>query len=554
MPNNRARARRRPPQQDAHSANTNQRSRTRTRSSSLSELEDSEAETVRLDEDALPRREVVHRGSSSHESHTAAPSVPSPASGRKRKREGRIGNGSVSPNPAKLETVREQSEDGVGSQDAAQEDSQSALKTDLSDEELHYSKAESMQSGDEDNKIGLHQPIDAIPADNRQDEDPDQLMNDIDQEAVERGRKVYEDRLELQKQMEEDGGVDGEEEEEEDDDEDEERDDSREEKERDLEDQENDREEQGEEHEAEAEEEEGDAEDPEEAERLQHRKDAMAALTSIELKFASLRDILYDDKIGELQKDVEMIENGTHPELASMTADLQKKRILRLKCADSLLMYHLDNIDGQFRAAHYDTMSRFLQQVRECREEMLFDTSQKWYQMQRERRQLDLPVKEMGYVFPERVSVQVRQRAAHNNEVSLLAGIAKYIGFPAAPSVEGATVDEMHQDLEVLGLASAQTVEMPSSSVFPNLVPEDNDTHVNAPFPNSPLPLPTPSEGPLLPSLHNASRLKPNHVGDNNIERLPLSPHRLKMESVDDLLKPTFPNNVKNPSTSSLWA
>ena len=37
-------------------------------------------------------------------------------------------------------------------------------------------------------------------------------------------------------------------------------------------------------------------------------------------------------------------------------------------------------------------------------------------------------------------------------EVAILAGIAKYIGFPAAPEVKGAAPNEMQADLEAMGV------------------------------------------------------------------------------------------------------
>ena len=38
-------------------------------------------------------------------------------------------------------------------------------------------------------------------------------------------------------------------------------------------------------------------------------------------------------------------------------------------------------------------------------------------------------------------------------EVQILSGIAKYIGFPAAPEVKGATSNETQQDLEAMGVS-----------------------------------------------------------------------------------------------------
>ena len=47
----------------------------------------------------------------------------------------------------------------------------------------------------------------------------------------------------------------------------------------------------------------------------------------------------------------------------------------------------------------------------------------------------------------------MRERQAYNMEVQILSGIAKYIGFPAAPEVKGAASSEMQQDLEAMGVS-----------------------------------------------------------------------------------------------------
>jgi hypothetical protein len=39
---------------------------------------------------------------------------------------------------------------------------------------------------------------------------------------------------------------------------------------------------------------------------------------------------------------------------------------------------------------------------------------------------------------------------AYNKEVSILSGVAKYQGFPAAPDIRGATEDQVENDFDAI--------------------------------------------------------------------------------------------------------
>jgi hypothetical protein len=45
-------------------------------------------------------------------------------------------------------------------------------------------------------------------------------------------------------------------------------------------------------------------------------------------------------------------------------------------------------------------------------------------------------------------------QTAYNKEVSILSGIAKYVGFPAAPDVQGVNKSELDEDFEKMGVSS----------------------------------------------------------------------------------------------------
>ena len=63
------------------------------------------------------------------------------------------------------------------------------------------------------------------------------------------------------------------------------------------------------------------------------------------------------------------------------------------------------------------------------------------------------PSVDYTYRISEDRATRIRERQAYNMEVQILSGIAKYIGFPAAPEVKGATTSETQQDLEAMGVS-----------------------------------------------------------------------------------------------------
>ena len=88
------------------------------------------------------------------------------------------------------------------------------------------------------------------------------------------------------------------------------------------------------------------------------------------------------------------------------------------------------------------------------REEILSDCNQRIYELQRGRRQLGVEEIEYSLRLPEKRSDQIRHQAAYNLEVSILAGVAKYVGFPAAPEIKAARPSEIDDDLRAMKVSS----------------------------------------------------------------------------------------------------
>lgn len=147
----------------------------------------------------------------------------------------------------------------------------------------------------------------------------------------------------------------------------------------------------------------------------------------------------------------------THPELLSMKEVLEQRRDEKIQYESTLLKYKLGSLQNKSVAEKAQVHGQYLQTVREIRDRNLEQVNQEWYQIHKERRSREDDVPEYMYLFPARRSQQITSQAAYNKEVSLLSGIAKYRGFPAAPEIRSARADEIDSDFEKLGVSNAVT-------------------------------------------------------------------------------------------------
>lgn len=134
------------------------------------------------------------------------------------------------------------------------------------------------------------------------------------------------------------------------------------------------------------------------------------------------------------------------------------------QCLDDRLNRKLQeiNTEYEFRIQAHDrraiaqraqTWSQYFQAVRERREIALETLNKQWYDVQSARRSAhSLP--DYGLLFPRDPSQRVRNAIAYNTEVSTLAGLAKYEGFPAGPEMKGASAAELEADLNAMEVST----------------------------------------------------------------------------------------------------
>ncbi|KAI8958714.1 Sds3-like-domain-containing protein [Daldinia sp. FL1419] len=187
-------------------------------------------------------------------------------------------------------------------------------------------------------------------------------------------------------------------------------------------------------------------------EELERKKTAFEQLTAIEKRFATFRDRLYEERLEQLNQEEVMLrsETITHPEYLAMMQCIDARRDERIRVANRELELKVESLERWAVSRRSQIHSQFFQSVRESRETILAELGQQWYDIQHERRKQANNVPEFGLRFPADPAQRTRNALAYNKEVSILSGVAKYEGMPAAPDMKGASVQELEDDFDAI--------------------------------------------------------------------------------------------------------
>ncbi|KAI1133671.1 hypothetical protein F5Y10DRAFT_283940 [Nemania abortiva] len=185
---------------------------------------------------------------------------------------------------------------------------------------------------------------------------------------------------------------------------------------------------------------------------VERKKAAFEQLSGIEKRFATFREKLYEERLEQLNKEEAMLrsDNPTHPDYLAMMGCVDARRDERLRVADRELELKIEASERWAVARRAQIHSQFFQSVRESRERILAELGQHWYDIQHERRKNANNVPEYGIRFPKSQAQRVRDALSYNREVSILSGIAKHEGMPAAPEMRGANPQELDDDFDAI--------------------------------------------------------------------------------------------------------
>ncbi|KAI1755300.1 Sds3-like-domain-containing protein [Xylaria castorea] len=185
---------------------------------------------------------------------------------------------------------------------------------------------------------------------------------------------------------------------------------------------------------------------------VERKKAAFEQLGLIEGRFAAFREKLHEERLEQINKEEAMLrsDNPTHPDYLAMMRCVDARRDERLRIAGRELELKIEASERWAVARRAQIHSQFFQAVRESRERILAELGQHWYDIQHERRKNANNVPEYGIRFPKSQAERIRNALSYNREVSILSGIAKHEGMPAAPDMRGASPQELEDDFDAI--------------------------------------------------------------------------------------------------------
>ncbi|GAA6060059.1 hypothetical protein JCM10212_003020 [Sporobolomyces blumeae] len=201
-------------------------------------------------------------------------------------------------------------------------------------------------------------------------------------------------------------------------------------------------------------------EDTSDAAFMRKRSEAMEHLTKIEIQFAQLRDLLYVERMSEVEKDRIAIESGTHPELIHLSQLLELRRNKRLELAKAWLSGLEASYDRQYLSDEHAMWNRWQNQRADLRVEMLDDANTKRRKLEREKRALERPKDDTLAAIlaprpPPAVPLHERRRVGFDAEPLNESEIVWSLRNPdvrADSSLSGLEEMDAYADLERMGL------------------------------------------------------------------------------------------------------
>jgi len=174
-------------------------------------------------------------------------------------------------------------------------------------------------------------------------------------------------------------------------------------------------------------------------------------LTSHRLLHSLTLPRLYKDRLDRLEREEASLTADIpyHPEYLNMKQCIDDRLAERLRQINKEHEYTLQAHERVGVARKAEIWSQFYQTMREKREEFLDQLNRDWYETQNARRSAH-SVQDYALLFPASDAHRTRNAVAYNTEVSILSGIAKHVGFPAAPAMRGASAAEIEEDLEAI--------------------------------------------------------------------------------------------------------
>lgn len=202
----------------------------------------------------------------------------------------------------------------------------------------------------------------------------------------------------------------------------------------------------------------------------QRKPEVSASFEAIAKRFAAYRELVLNERIAALNYELEMLQQPDcqHPDYLRQVACVDARRDKQVREAQAYYRYRFASVRQRTLGDRAQLQSQYHQSVRDMREETMSALGEDWCNIQRERRDQHQDKTDAHiYRFPAQRSEQIKRQAQYNQEVSVLSGVAKYVGFPAAPELEGIKGQALESDMKAMKVRVGRQKQR---SGFANLV------------------------------------------------------------------------------------
>lgn len=205
-------------------------------------------------------------------------------------------------------------------------------------------------------------------------------------------------------------------------------------------------------------------------EQQKAKKEASTLYEGIAKHFRNFQEQVYTERVATLTAELEVLEQPEclHPDYLRQVACVDGRRQKQIRESHAYYNYKLQSIRNTVLGERSQLHSQYFQEVRQLREDTLYRLGEEWYAIQKERReahQLD-DANQFVYLYNPKRGVQLKQQAKYNLEVSILAGVAQHVGFPAAPDILGVDGAKMDDDLRAMKVSLAEVMMTARSSIW----------------------------------------------------------------------------------------
>lgn len=189
------------------------------------------------------------------------------------------------------------------------------------------------------------------------------------------------------------------------------------------------------------------------AEELKRKEAASTVFEDVVKQFSAFREKVFSERLAAVDAELELLQQADckHPEYLRQNACVEARHQKQVNEAKAFYKYKLDSLRRSTLGERSQLHSQYFQHARELREDVMSKLGEDWYNIQKERREAGMDDNERYiYKLPTKKSAQIKQQAKYNQEVSVLSGIAKYVGFPAAPEIAGTEGGSLEDDMKAM--------------------------------------------------------------------------------------------------------